>query len=144
VTTAGFVSGTRDDEAPTCCSRVAAVASVLLGLVLVAVLPAASAAAFYLAVLAGVSAVVTIVAGYVLWSRASLLVRSVAALAAGGTLVAQVLQVSLGLPGAGGLSSLTVLETGIVLGLPGAVLLFLLADALRRRPEQAPDHPYAL
>ncbi|HSJ22344.1 MAG TPA: hypothetical protein VK964_17395 [Nocardioidaceae bacterium] len=144
MTTAGFVSGTRDDEAPTCCSRVAAVASVLLGLVLVAALPATYAAAFYLAVLAGVSAVVTIVAGYVLWSRASLLVRSAAALAAGGTLVAQVLQVSLGLPGAGGLSSLTVLETGIVLGLPGAVLLFLLADALRRRPEQAPDHPYAL
>jgi hypothetical protein len=144
VTTAGFVSGTRDDEAPTCCSRVAAVASVLLGLVLVAVLPAAAAAAFYLAVLAGVSSAVTIVAGYVLWSRASLVVRSVAALAAGGTLVAQVLQVSLGLPGAGGLGSLTVLETGVVLGLPGAVLLFLLADALRRRPEQAPDHPYAL
>jgi hypothetical protein len=144
VTTAGFVSGTRDGEAPTCCSRVAAVASVLLGLVLVAVLPAASAAAFYLAVLAGVSAAVTIVAGYVLWSRATLVVRSVAALAAGGTLVAQVLQVSLGLPGAGGLGPLTVLETGVALGLPVAVLVLLFADALRRRPEQAPDRPYAL
>jgi hypothetical protein len=144
VTTAGFVSGTRDDDAPTRCSRVAAAASVLLGIVLAAVLPAASAAVFYLAVLAGVSAAVTIVAGYVLWSRASLVVRSVAALAAGGTLVAQVLQVSLGLPGAGGLGSLTAFETGVALGLPSAVLLFLLADALRRRPQQAPDHPYAL
>jgi hypothetical protein len=144
VTTAGFVSGTRDDDAPTCCSRVAAVASVVLGLVLVAILPATSSAAFYLAVLAGVSAAVTIAAGYVLWSRATFVVRSVTALAAGGTLVAQVLQVSLGLPGTGGLGSPTVLGTGVALGLPGAVLLLLLVDALRRRPEQAPDHPYAL
>jgi hypothetical protein len=144
VTTAGFVSGTRDDDTPTCCSRVAAVASVLLGVALVSVLPAAVSAASYLALLAGVSAGVSLVAGCVLWSRATLVVRSVAALAAGGILVAQVLQVSWGLPGVGGPESLTALEAAAALGLPVAVLLLLFADALRRRPEQAPDHPYAL
>lgn len=144
MTTAGFVSGAREDDAPTRCSRVAASAALLMGVALLAILPAASEAAFYVAVLAAASAAVTIVGGSVLWSRASLVARSVVALAALATLVAQLLQVFVGLPGAADLGELTRLESAAALGLPAAVLVLLLADALRRGPQQAPDRPYAL
>jgi hypothetical protein len=144
MTTAGFVSGARDDTSPTGCSRVAAASSLLLGVVLAGGLPAVADAAFYVGVLAAASAAVALVAGYVLWTRASLVVRAVAALAAGGTLVLALFQVLQGLPGARELGRLTFLETALAFGLASAVLVFLVADALRRRPEETPDHPYAL
>ena len=144
MTTAGFVSGTRDQTTPTRCSRGAAVSSVLLGASLVAVLPVLTRAAFYVGVLAAASAALALVAGYVLFTRATLVVRTVAALAAGSTLLGHMLQILEGLPGARGLGRLTLLEGGAALGLAAAVIAFLLTDALLHRPEQAPDHPYAL
>jgi hypothetical protein len=144
VTTAGFVSGTRDQVTPTRCSRAAALSSVLLGASLVAVLPVLTRAAFYVGVLAAASAALALVAGSVLWSRATLIVRTVAALAAGSTLLGELLQIFQGLPGARELGRLTLVEIAAALGLSAAVLALLLADALLHRPEQAPDHPYAL
>jgi hypothetical protein len=112
---------------------------------LVVVLPDLARAAFYVGVLAAASASLALVAGYALWSRATLVVRTVAALAAGSILLGQVLQIFQGLPGAAReLSRLTFLETSAALLLASAVIAFLLADALLHRPEQAPDHPYAL
>ena len=143
MTTAGFVSGIRED-APTRCSRVAAVAALLLGLTAVGTLPVTSQAASYVGVLAASSAAVTVVAGSLLWSRPTLVVRSVAALAAGTILVGDALNAGFGIPGAHELEHLTRLEAAVTLGLPGLVLLLLLADALRRRPEPAPERPYAL
>jgi hypothetical protein len=144
VTTAGFVSGIRGDDAPTRCSRVAAVASLLLALTVVATLPVTSEAASYVGVLAASVGAVIVVAGTLLWSRPTLVVRSVAALAAGAILVGDVLNAWVGIPGAHELEQLTRLEAVVTLGLPGLVLLLLLADALRRRPEPAPERPYAL
>ena len=144
MTTAGFASGTRDVTTPSSFSRFAAVSSLLLGAVLVAVVPALAHAAFYIGVLAGASAVVALAAGYVLWFRASLVARAVAALAAAATLVGEMLQVLEGLPGARGLGRLTPLESALAGALAVLVLGLLLVDSLRRHPEQAPDHPYAL
>lgn len=144
MTTAGFVSGIRGDDAPTRCSRVAAVASLLLALTVVATLPVTSEAASYVGVLAASAAAVIVVAGALLWSRPTLVVRSVAALAAGAILVGDALNAWFGIPGAHELEQLTRLEAVVTLGLPGLVLLLLLADALRRRPEPAPERPYAL
>jgi hypothetical protein len=101
-------------------------------------------AAFYVGVLAAASASLALVGGYVLWRRATLVVRTVAALGAGTTLVGQLLQIFQGLPGARELGHLTLVEGAAALGLAGAVIAFLLADALLHRPEQTPDHPYAL
>lgn len=144
MTTAGFVSGTRDETTPTHLSRVAAASSLLLGLVLVAVLPVVAGVASYVGVLAAASAVLAIVAGYFLWSRATVVVRAVAAFAAGATLAVELLQVFEGLPGARELRHLTLPQSLAAGGLATIVLVLLLVDARRRRPEQAPDHPYAL
>ena len=144
MTTAGFVSGIREDDAPTRCSRVAAVASLLLGLSVIGTLPVTAQAASYVGVLAASSAAVTVVAGSLLWSRATFVVRSVVALAAGSILVGDVLNAWFGIPGAHELGQLTGVEAAVTVGLPGLVLLLLVADALRRRPEPAPERPYAL
>lgn len=144
MTTVGFVSGTREETAPSRCSRFAAAASLLLGGVIVLVLPDLVDAAFYVGVLFAAAAGVAIVAGSILWTRATLVARTVAGLAAAATLFALLLQVSLGLPGVQQLALLSPLEGVLTFGFAGAVLLFLVADALLRTPEQAPDHPYAL
>lgn len=144
MTTAGFVSGTRDQTAPTCLSRVAAAASVLLGTLLVAVLPIVIDAASYVGVLAAAAAAMAILAGYCLWSKDTVVVRAAAAVAAGATLAVQLLQVFEGLPGARELAH-TTLPQGLGAGiLATSILVLLLVDARRRRPEQAPEHPYAL
>jgi hypothetical protein len=143
-TTTGLVSGTRDQTAPSHFSRVAALSSLLLGLVLVALLPAVTTAAFYVGVLTAASAVVALASGYVLWSRATLVARAVVALAAGGTLAVELLHVLKGLPGASDLGGRMPWESTAVGGLAGVVLVFLFVDALRRSPDRAPDHPYAL
>lgn len=144
MTTAGFVSGTRDETTPSSVSRVAAAASLLLGGVLLDALPDLMDAAFYVAVLAAASAAVAIVSGYVVWTRASLVARTVAALAAGVVLVGGLLQFFLGLPGIRGAGPLTPLENGMALATASLVLVFVAADAVRRTPEEAPDRPYAL
>ena len=135
---------TRDETTPTHLSRVAAASSLLLGLVLVAVLPVVAGVASYVGVLAAASAVLAIVTGYFLWSRATVVVRAVAAFAAGATLAVELLQVFEGLPGARELGHLTLPQSLAAGSLAIIVLVLLLVDARRRRPEQAPDHPYAL
>jgi hypothetical protein len=144
VTTAGFVSGAHDATAPSRCSRGAASASLLLGGVLIATLPDVLAAADYLAILAAAAALVAIVAGHLLRVRVTLLVRMLVLLAAGSVLTTEVLQILLGLPGVTERDQLTALERGIPSAAAGGVLLLLAADALGRRPEPAPDRPYAL
>jgi hypothetical protein len=143
MTTAGFVPG-GEQTAPSRFTRVAAASSLLLGALLVAALPVLTDAAFYVGVLAGASAAVAISAGYVLWSRAGLVPRAVAALGAGATLAGVLLEVLGGLPGAAGLGRLTPLQGVAAGGLAVVVLVFLLLDARRRRPDQTPEHPYAL
>lgn len=139
-----FVSGTlRLRPAPSQCSRVAAVAAVLLAAGLGGVLPELVSAAAYVAVLAAFAAVVLVVAGAVLWSRPTMVVRAVTALAAGSLVLLAVLQVSVGLPGAAGLERLPVLQ-GTPLLLAPVVLVLLVVDAVRRGPDQAPQQPYAL
>jgi hypothetical protein len=144
VTTAGFVSGTRGETTPSSCSRFAAGASLLLGGLLLDSLPDLMSEAFYVAVLAAASAAVSIVAGYVLWVRVTLVSRAVVALAAGSALAGELLQIFLGLPGLRDLDRQSTVGLGFALAAAGAVLVFLAADALRRKPEPAPDRPYAL
>lgn len=144
MTTAGFVSGTRDEAAPSGSSRVAAAASLLLGGVLLSLLPTLVDAAFYVAVLDAAAALVAISAGLALWNRATLVARTIAGLAAGATVLGQLVQASLGLPGTQDLDGLSVLDAGLTAGCAALVLVFLAVDALRRQPEEAPDQPYAL
>lgn len=144
MTTAGFVSGTRGETTPSSCSRVAAGASLLLGGLLLDSLPDLMSEAFYVAVLAAASAAVSIVAGYILWVRVTLVSRAVVALAAGSALAGELLQVFLGLPGLRDLDRQSTVGLGFALAAAGAVLVFLAADALQRKPEPAPDRPYAL
>lgn len=144
MTTAGFVSGTRGETTPSSCSRVAAGASLLLGGLLLDSLPGLMSEAFYVAVLAAASAAVSIVAGYLLWVRVTLVSRAVVALAAASALAGELLQIFLGLPGLRDLDRQSTVGLGFALAAAGAVLVFLVADALRRKPEPAPDRPYAL
>jgi hypothetical protein len=144
VTAAGFVSGTREETRPSTCSRVAAAASLLLGGLLLDALPDLIDAAFYVAVLAAAAAAVSVVAGFVLWERVTLVSRTVVALAAAAALTGELLQVSLGLPGFGDLGRTTTVGLGLALVAATVVLASLAVDALRRKPEQTPDHPYAL
>lgn len=144
MTTAGFVAATRDASTPSGWSRAAAAASLLLGGSLVVVLPTLLDSAFYVGVLAVAVAALAFAAGYGLWSRAGLVDSAAAGVAAGSTLLVQVTQILVGLPGAPGLSQVSLVESGLTLGFAGLVLVFLTLDALRRRPEHAPDHPYAL
>ncbi len=144
MTTAGFVSGTRGETTPSSASRVAAGASLLLGGLLLDSLPDLMSEAFYVAVLAAASAAVSIVAGYVLWVRVTLVSRAVVALAAGSALAGELLQIFLGLPGLRDLDRQSTVGLGFALAAAGAVLVFLAADALQRKPEPAPDRPYAL
>lgn len=144
MTTAGFVSGTRGETTPSSCSRVAAGASLLLGGLLLDSLPGLMSEAFYVAVLAAASAAVSIVAGYALWVRVTLVSRAVVALAAGSALAGELLQIFLGLPGLRDLDRQSTVGLGFALAAAGAVLVFLAADALQRKPEPAPDRPYAL
>ena len=144
MTTAGFVPATRDASTPSGCSRAAAAASLLLGGSLAVVLPTLLDSAFYVGVLAVAVAALAFAAGYGLWSRAGLVDRAAAGVAAGSSLLVQLTQILVGLPGAPGLSRVSLMESGLALGLASAVLVFLTLDALRRRPEPAPDHPYAL
>lgn len=144
MTTAGFVSGTRGETTPSSCSRVAAGASLLLGGLLLDSLPDLMSEAFYVAVLAAATAAVSIVAGYILWVRVTLVSRAVVALAAGSALAGELLQIFLGLPGLRDLDRQSTVGLGFALAAAGAVLVFLAADALQRKPEPAPDRPYAL
>lgn len=147
MTTAGLVPGTREQTRPSTCSRVAAAASVVLGALLLDALPDLVRAAFYVAVLAAAAAVVALVTGYLLWTRVTrvtLVPRSVAFLTAGAVIAGELLQVFPGLPGVRDLGRLTAVELLLVLGAAASVMVFLAVDALRRKPEPAPDRPYAL
>jgi hypothetical protein len=144
MTTTGFMSGPRAVQAPTRCTRGAAVLSLLLGLVLVVSLPVLAGAAFYVGVLAAALAAVALGAGAVLWSHDTLVVRAGAILAAVPILLGELLAFSLGLPGAHELAELTVLRALAAVVLAAGVLVLLLADAFRSRPEETPDSPYAL
>ncbi len=144
VTTAAFLPAARDDVTPSGFARGAAGASLLLGALLLVVLPALAEAAFYVGVLAAAAAVVALVAGGTLWSNAGLVARAAATLAAASTVLAELIQILVGLPGARGLSQLSQLGNLLALGLAGTVLVFLALDARRRTPESAADHPYAL
>lgn len=144
MTTAGFVSGTGEQTRPSTCSRVAAAASVVLGALLLDALPDLVRAAFYVAVLATAAAAVAIVAGYLLWTRVTLVPRTVAFLTAGAVIAGELLQLFPGLPGVGDLGRLSAVELLLVLVAAASVMVFLVADALRRKPEPTPDRPYAL
>lgn len=144
MTTAGIVSGTRERTVPSGCSRVAAGASLLLGGLLLDSLPDLMRAAFYVAVLAAAAAMVSIGAGLLLWTRPTLVSRTVAGLAAGSALFGALLQVFLGLPGVRDLDRHSTVGLAVALAAAAAVLVFLAADALRRKPEPTPDRPYAL
>lgn len=144
MTTTGFRPAAVDETAPTGLSRVAAAASLLLGLALAVVLPAIVQAVSYVGVLAAVSAAVALVTGYVLWTRATMVVRALAALGAGATLAGQVLQFLRALPGAHELGPVTRWESGPACLLASAVVVSLLLDARRRRVEPPQEHPYAL
>lgn len=144
MTTAGFVSGTDADIAPTWCARGASVASLALGLSLVAILPALLSAAGYVAVLAAACAVGALAGGYVLWAHGTLLARTVTGLAAATTLVIEVLRLSAGLPGASVLDRLGSAGSMLVGGAAGLTLVLLVVDALRHRPRRLPERPYAL
>ena len=144
MTAAGFVSGTHVVHRRPVPARVAAGASCLLGTLLLVMLPALLDAAVYVAVLASASASAALVGGGVLWVRQSLVAWAVIGIAAATVLGVQLLEVSLGLPGAGGLPRLGIPESSAVLILALAVLALAVRSGLRRRPEVSTDHPYAL
>jgi hypothetical protein len=144
VTTAGFVSGTRDDTSPSSASRIAAAGSLLLGGSLLLALPGLAAAAFYVAVLAAATAAVALVTGLLLWVRVTLVARAVAGLVALAALLGVLVDTFLGFPGAAELEQRSWAEGYLAPLLAGTVLVFLGLDAVRRRAEPVPDHPYAL
>lgn len=145
MTAAGLESATRGSTgARSGWSRAAAVASVLLGVTLLVVLPQLAAAAFYVGVLAAVAALLATGAGCTLLARGGLLVRTGAVVAAASTLVAQLIEVLVGLPGAPDLHQMSSAVSGLTLGLAAAVLGLLALDALRHTPQTGPDQPYAL
>ena len=144
MTATGAMSDTRATATPSGWSRAAAAASVLLGAALLVVLPKLLAAAFYVGVLAAAVALLATCAGCALWSRGGLLVRAGAVVAAGSSLLVQLTQIFVGLPGAPGLSEVSTAENAMALVFAGAVLGFLMLDARRYTPERAPEHPYAL
>jgi len=125
-------------------SRAAAVSSLLLGIALIVVLPTLVKAAGYVGVLAGASSTVAMAGAFMLWSRATLVARALIVLAAAVTVFGQIIQAVLGLPGARELGQPKLMGNGIVIGFAVAALLFLVVERLCRRPEQTPDHPYAL
>lgn len=144
MTTTGFRSPTRDDTTPSRFSRTAAGSSLLLGVTLVAVLPDVLSAAFYVGLLAAVTASLALVGGYVLWSHATIVVRAMATLGAGATLAGELLQSLHGLPGARQLDALSRWEGVAAFLLASAIVLLLLLDARRRGAEDPHEHPYAL
>ena len=144
MTTTGFVSATRDETAPTRFSRVAAGSSLLLDLLLVVVLPALAQAAFYVGVLTSVAAANNLVAGYVLWARATMMARAMSALGAGATLAGVLLQAAGAFPGVSGLPDLTRPTSVVAIAVACGISLCLFLDARRRRPEPPLEHPYAL
>ncbi len=144
MTTAGVMSGTRESTRPSTCSRAAAAASLFLGALLLDALPDLAHAAFYVAVLAAAAAAIGIVSGYLLLTRVTLLVRTVAFAAAAVVVAGELLQVFPGLPGVRDLGRLTAGELLLVLLAAISVMGLLVADAIRRKPEPAPDRPYAL
>lgn len=143
MTTAGFVSGTRGDALPTPLSRLAAVASLLLGLVQLVLLPVMLGMAGYVGVLALAFATAALAGSAALWWRATLVPRAVTGIAGACTLVAELLQTSVGFPGVHGVAP-SVPASVAAVALAVAVLVLLLADSTQRRPQPSPDHPYAL
>jgi hypothetical protein len=143
VTTAGFVSGTRSDALRTPLSRLAAAASLMLALVQLVLLPVLLGMAGYVGVLALAFATAALAGGAALWWRATLVPRAVTGIAAACTLVAELLQTSVGFPGVRGVAP-PVSASVAAVALAVAVLLLLLADTTQRRPQPSPDHPYAL
>lgn len=141
MTTAGLMSGAHETRVPTLRARVASGASLVLGAVLLAIVPALLDAADYVAVLGGTAAVVSIVGGRASWSRPSLTAWTTCATGAATVCVVVLLEIVLGLPGAGGLPRF---ESVAVLVLASGVLLLTAADLPSRRPEETPEHPYAL
>lgn len=144
VTTAELMSGTHGTLAPRLRARIASGASLVLGVVLLVIVPALLDAADYVAVLGGAAAVVAIVGGGALWSRPSLTAWTTCATGAATVCVTVMLELVLGLPGAGGLPRIGGLESGLVLSLASGVLLLTAAGRPLRRPEETPQHPYAL
>lgn len=138
------VSGTYVFPPSTRCARTAGLVSLVLGSSLLLRMQHFVDAAFYVAVLAAAAACIALVAGALLWERDSLVVRTVAALTAAVVLAAELTAAVAGLPGAPGLAAGSMLEGVRHAALPASVLTLLVVDGRRRRPEQAPDHPYAL
>ncbi len=145
MTPAGFVSGAREQTAPSPCSRVTAAASLLLGGLLLEALPDLARGAHYVAVLAGAAALVSVGAGLALWGRRpTLLSRHASGLAAGAVVAGVMLQVLLGLPGLPEPDRAPSVGLGFAVAAALVVLVFLAVDALQRKPEPSPDRPYAL
>jgi hypothetical protein len=143
VTTAGFVSAARDDVRQAALPRLAAGCSMLLAAVLLRLTPLMLEMAGYVAVLALALAAAALTGGAALWWRATPVSRLVTGTAAAAVLVGELLQASLGFPGARGVPVPPTLSL-ITLVLATAVVALLLADATQRRPQPSPDHPYAL
>lgn len=143
MTTAGFVSAARNDVRQASLARSAAVCSMLLAVVLLRLTPLMLEMARYVAVLALALAAAALAGGAALWWRATPVPRLVTGTAASAVLVGDLLQTSLGFPGARGVPVPPTLSL-VTLVLAAAVVALLLADATRRRPQPSPDHPYAL
>lgn len=145
MTTAGFVPGTHDEiGAASWCARGAALASLALGLALVALVPDLGAAAGYVAVLACATAATAIAGALRLWLRPTLVGWAVAGAAAATVLVVEALALVLGLPGTGGLPRLGAVGGLALSTLAALVLVLTVVAGMRRDTEPPPDQPYAL
>lgn len=145
---AGVMSGTYGATPSTFFARATALASVLLGTFLVAVLPTLSAAAGYLGALTLAFALLAEGGGAWLWYRDTLLPRTVVGIGALATVAGALLLLIPGLPGARDLDGRPAVEGIVVLLLAVAVGVLLVVegvvDGARHRPVHQPDHPYAL
>lgn len=144
MTTSAFVLGSREQTRPSTCSRLAAGASIVLGALLVDALPDLAKTAFYVAVLATAAAAVALVTGFLLWTRVTLVARTLAFLTAGAVVTVELLQLFPGLPGVRDLGRVSVVELVLLLVAAAAVMVLLGTDALRRKPVPPPDRPYAV
>lgn len=124
-------------------TRVTSVIMVLLAITFGSLLPRLAGVATYLGFLLGCGVLLALYAGYRLW-LGGLDGRVAAGVLSGVTLLAHVLNLMIGMPGASSLASRITPMGMVSIVLNSLAVALLVADALHRTPAPTPKRPYAL
>lgn len=125
-------------------TKAAAVGIALLALLYTAQLRAVADVAAYLSLLMVVAVLVALFAAARLWNAGTFDGRALAAALCLVALVGQLLNSTIGLPGANDLRGVLTLELALGVGLEAGVLVLLTVDVFRRPPKPDRARPYAL